>query len=136
MSTDDRPPTTAGRLDHLADKIDALEERMSAVEQEQKHAKELLGFQFASVLSKLDSIDARLSAQALALQAKDVEQARMASDPTATPAGQAIMKIVTDMASRMAGIERKVYMAGGAIALITFLAPVIGPVIRASLNLP
>ena len=54
----------------------------------------------------------------------------------ASPAGQTVMRLVNDGLGRVANIERKVYMAAGAIALITFLAPIVAPVLRAALGLP
>src|SRR5688572_15317782 len=136
MSTDDRPATASQRFERIEEKLDSLELRVAAVEANQTHARELQTMQFVAfqkgqdaVLSKLDMIDARLNA-------KDVESARMIQDPMASPAGQAIMRAVNDGLGRVATIERKVYMAAGAIALITFLAPIVAPFLRAALNLP
>ena len=136
MSTDDRPATATQRFERIEEKLDSLELRVAAVEANQTHARELQTLQFAAfqkgqdaVLAKLELIDPRLSA-------KDVEAARMIQDPMASPAGQTVMRLVNDGLGRVANIERKVYMAAGAIALITFLAPIVAPVLRAALGLP
>jgi len=109
---------------------------MSAVELNQAHAETLQTLQFAAVQKGQDAVLAKLELIDARLNAKDVEATRAMSDPMATAAGQAVMKLVNDGLARIVGIERKVYMAAGALALITFLAPIIGPVIRGALNLP
>lgn len=139
MSDDPRPGTTAAidrRVEHLAEKIDQLETRMAAVEANMTHARELQTMQFTAIQSSQSAVMAKLESMEARLQTKDLEAERYKSDPMATPAGQSIMKIVSDVTQRTAGIEKKVYMAAGAVALITFLAPVIAPLIRAALGLP
>ena len=133
---DERPTTAAARFERIDEKLDHLELRVAAVEANQSHARELQTMQFTAFQKGQDAVMSKLESIQLQLQAKDIEAARMIQDPMASPAGQAVMKLVNDGAGRIAGIEKKVYMAGGAIALITFLAPVIAPFIRAALNLP
>ena len=108
-----RPGTTAAidrRVEHLAEKVDALESRMAAVEQNQNHARELQTLQFTAIqsdqramLAKLEIIVAAQTGLDARLNAKDVEAARFMSDPMATAAGQAVMKTV-NVVSRYAGV--------------------------------
>jgi hypothetical protein len=136
MSTDDRPTTPSARFERIEDKLDSLEQRVARVEDNQTHAKELQALQFSAFQKGQDAVLAKLDSLSAMLAAKDVEAARMIQDPTASPAGQAVMKIVNDTLARVSTIERKFYMAAGAVGLITFLAPIFGPAIRASFGLP
>lgn len=140
MSSDDpRPGTTADaihRLERVEEKVDKLETRMGTVEMNQQHARELQTLHFTTVFAKLDAIAATQAAVEARLNTKDVEAARAMSDPMATPAGQAVMGVVGTIVKDVAEIKRKVYYAGGAVGLVVFLAPILGPFVRSLLGLP
>lgn len=139
MSEGPRPGTTASverHVEHLAEKVDGLETRMAAVELNQAHARELQERDFKIIESGQKLVLATLERIEDRLATKDVEAAKAMSDPMETAAGRAIMAVIKDVIGDVSDIKKKVYMGAGAIGLITLLAPVIAPFIRAAFGLP
>lgn len=141
-----RPGTTASvekRLERVEDMVHVLDTRVAAVELNLKHAAEVNALQYANIdkgqtaiLAALEGLDRRLDAAEKRDNDGAVTAAEAMSNPMATPAGQQIMTLVNDFGARLALVERKVWMAAGALALILFLSPIIAPSIRALFHLP
>lgn len=141
-----RPGTTASverHVEKLAEKVDAQDRVVGALvtdfavmKAEQSHLRELMQAEFKALAAGQSVQTAKLDAIAIQLNDSQVKAAQAMGDPMETPAGRAVMQVVNDVVGRTAGVEKKVYMAAGAVALITFLAPIIAPLVRAMIGLP
>lgn len=134
-----RPGTTASverNVEKLADKVDAqdrvvagLVTDFAVMKAEQSHLRELMQAEFKALAAGQAVQTAKLDAIAIQLSDGQVKAAQAMGDPMETPAGRAVMAIVGDIRTRMSGIEKKVYMIAGVIAVITFLAPIVAPIV-------
>lgn len=116
--------------------VAALVTDFAVMKAEQSHLRELMQAEFKALAAGQGVQTAKLDAIAIQINDSQVKAAQAMGDPMETPAGRAVMAVVGDITARTAGIERKVYMAAGAVALITFLAPIIAPLLRALFGLP
>ena len=151
MSEDPRPGTTASverRVERLDEKVDALENRVAAVEINLSHTREMLTLQFAAVKSGQDATLTKLDLLDKQLQQAFLEGARMMADPTMTPAGKRIvddLKAVRDAsegrmnelsahvdeALRLARLgDKKWGIAAGLVAAMAIVLQIIGIAVR------
>lgn len=139
MTTDEpRPGTTAAveaKVGRLDDKITALELRMAAVELGQKHQGEVVGLQFETVKAALAQTNASLTTLIAKLEADRIAGSEAASDPMRTPAGRQVVGAIGEvkeemfgMADRLAGLEKKIAVAAGGLAVVSVVMNLLVPI--------
>lgn len=148
MAIADEPrPGTAASLDRRIERIEAqldvqkaivdgLVTDMAVMKVEQGHTKDLMQAEFRALGAGQNTLAAKLDVIGTSLSHKDVEAARMIADPNATAAGQAVMTLITDARNRIGAIEKRLYTAAGAVAVVIFLIQLLTPLVRALLHLP
>jgi hypothetical protein len=138
------PTDTLGtRVDRLESTTADLGRQVERVASEQTHLDRLMTLRFGTVDSALAGIATRLDTMSTAITTAG-------GDAASTPSGRALVKDIAegkaarglidvsigDLADRLAVVERRMYMALGAVSLTVVLLGLFGPAIRAAIGLP
>jgi hypothetical protein len=139
MATD----TLGSRVDRLEASTSDLGRQVERVVSEQTHLDKMMTMRFTT-------LDTALAGISIRLEAMNTTIVTTGSDPAQTPGGRALLSDIADgktdraenrvslgdLADRLSQVERRLWMAQGALALLLILLNLIGPSIRAAIGLP